>query len=105
MNEWFVMTAELTNHESFPANDVIIEASLTEASDPIISDTTRLVLDFKMPEPATPMTPTDMLEKFSFKFSYLTPWELNCSLNVIVTLRFIHVFHQFNIKFYILKIL
>ena len=66
MNEWFLMTAELTNHESFPANDVIIEASLTEASDPIISDTTRLVLDFKMPEPATPMTPTDMLEKFSF---------------------------------------
>jgi hypothetical protein len=38
-----------------------------EASDPIIADTTRLVLDFKTPEPATPMTPpTDATDKFSF---------------------------------------
>ncbi len=66
VSEWFVVTAELTNNESLPVSDVVVSATLAEASDPIIADTTRLVLDYKLPEPATPMTPTDLSEKFSF---------------------------------------
>jgi hypothetical protein len=49
VNEWFVMTAVLTNGEQVAARDVVVTASLTDAADPIISDTTRLVLDFRLP--------------------------------------------------------
>ena len=66
VSEWFVVTAELTNNEALPVSEVVVSASLAEAADPIIADTTRLVLDFKLPEPATPMTPSDLTEKFSF---------------------------------------
>ena len=66
VSEWFVVTAELTNNEALPVSEVVVSASLAEAADPIIADTTRLVLDFKLPEPATPMTPSDITEKFSF---------------------------------------
>ena len=80
VNEWFVVTVQLTNAEELPIRDIVVSASLTEASDPIISDTTRLVLDFKMPEPVTPMTPTTGKIKTN---------KLNCFVNSELILYFV----------------
>jgi len=47
VNEWFVVTVHLDNKETCSANDVTVCATLTEATDLVVADTTRLTLDYK----------------------------------------------------------
>ena len=47
IGEWFHIKINLINKEDCDVSDVVLEASLQEANDPIIADTTRLVLDYK----------------------------------------------------------
>ena len=47
IGEWFKIYVNLCNNENDRVEDVSVIASLEEASDPLISDTTRLTLDYK----------------------------------------------------------
>ena len=47
IGEWFHINVSLVNKEVCDVTDVTLVASLEEANDPIIADTTRLVLDYK----------------------------------------------------------
>ena len=47
IGEWFKIYVTLCNNEKDRVEDVSVIASLEEASDPLISDTTRLTLDYK----------------------------------------------------------
>ena len=47
VGEWFHIKVKLANNESSEVRDVSLVASLEEANDPIIVDTTRLTLDYK----------------------------------------------------------
>jgi hypothetical protein len=47
VGEWFHIHIKLTNNEEVAVSDVSAVASLEEANDPIIADTTRLTLDYK----------------------------------------------------------
>ena len=47
IGEWFKIHVHLTNKENVEVKKVSIVASLEEANDPIIADTTRLTLDYK----------------------------------------------------------
>ena len=47
IGEWFKIYVNLSNNEKDRVEDVSVIASLEEASDPLIADTTRLTLDYK----------------------------------------------------------
>ena len=47
IGEWFHIRVSLINKEDCDVTDVTLVASLEEANDPIIADTTRLTLDYK----------------------------------------------------------
>ena len=47
IGEWFHIRVQLINNELSNVKNVSLVASLEEANDPIIADTTRLTLDYK----------------------------------------------------------
>ena len=47
IGEWFHIKVQLVNNELSNVKNVTLVASLEEANDPIIADTTRLTLDYK----------------------------------------------------------
>ena len=47
VGEWFYIRLQLKNKESVEVSNVTAEASLVEAHDPLISDTTKLTLDYR----------------------------------------------------------
>ena len=47
IGEWFKIKVNLKNNEDSEVKKVSVVASLEEANDPIIADTTKLTLDYK----------------------------------------------------------
>ena len=76
VGEWFPVHVDLNNQEGVvdSLTDVVVSARLIDAGNPLIADTTRLVMDYKILDdkgaqtPVTPITPggSEVIKEFSF---------------------------------------